>query len=448
MEKKNILIVDDEENMCRILSELLTRAGYSIYDTGNAKEALKIFKNNEISLVITDLIMPGINGLQLLSMVKEIDPALPVILITAYGTVDTAVEAMKQGAYDYILKPFDNEEILFVIKKAIASNRYRNKQLRSTTLGKLLIGSSSKMEFIYKTIDKIAESSATVLIIGETGTGKELVAREIHDRSRRSDGPFICVNCAALPDTLLESELFGYEKGAFTGALNSKPGRFELAAGGTIFLDEIGDMSLLMQAKLLRVMQDKTIIRLGGTKSIKVDLRIITATNKNLETACQKGSFRQDLYYRINVLNIKILPLRDHKEDIPEIANYFIEYLCKKDGYSIKKLSLQTMSVIMSYDWPGNVRELENVIERAVVLSSGDEILPGDLGLQDIKTEHVKQKTLKESVRTTTAQMEKQAISKALNKCKGNRTKAAKILGISRRSLLNKIKLYKLENLK
>ncbi|MBA7657446.1 Regulatory protein AtoC [subsurface metagenome] len=353
MEKKNILIVDDEENMCRILSELLTRAGYSTYDTGNAKEALKIFKNNEISLVITDLIMPGINGLQLLSMLKETDPALPVILITAYGTVDTAVEAMKKGAYDYILKPFDNEEILFVVKKTIASNRYRNKKLRRTIHGKLLIGSSANMDYIYKLIDKIAESSATVLIIGETGTGKELVAREIHDRSRYSEGPFICVNCAALPDTLLESELFGYEKGAFTGAINSKPGRFELAAGGTIFLDEIGDMSLLMQAKLLRVMQDKTIIRLGGTKSIKVDVRIITATNKDLETACRHGSFRQDLYYRINVLNIKIPPLRDHKEDIPEIANHFIEYFCKRDDYPIKKLSSQTTAAILAYDWPG-----------------------------------------------------------------------------------------------
>ena len=355
---------------------------------------------------------------------------------------------MKQGAYDYILKPFDNEEILFVIKKAIASNRYRNKKLRRTTLGKLLIGSSSKMEFIYKTIDKIAESSATVLIIGETGTGKELVAREIHDRSRRSDGPFICVNCAALPDTLLESELFGYEKGAFTGAINSKPGRFELAAGGTIFLDEIGDMSLLMQAKLLRVMQDKTIIRLGGTKSIKVDLRIITATNKNLETACQKGSFRKDLYYRINVLTIKIPPLRDHKEDISEITSHFVDYFCKRDDYPIKKMISQTMDVILTYDWPGNVRELENVIERAIVLSSGDEITPEDLGLQEIKTDTIKHKSLKDSIRFTSAQMEKEAIIKTLKETKGNRTKAAKVLGISRRSLLNKIKLHKLENLK
>jgi len=448
MEKQNILIVDDEENMCRILSELLTRAGYSTYDTGNAKEALKIFKGNEISLVITDLIMPGINGLQLLSMLKQIDPALPVILITAYGTVDTAVEAMKKGAYDYILKPFDNEEILFVVKKAIASNRYRNKKLRRTTHGKLLIGSSANMDYIYTLIDKIAESSATVLIIGETGTGKELVAQEIHDRSRYSEGPFICVNCAALPDTLLESELFGYEKGAFTGAINSKPGRFELATGGTIFLDEIGDMSLLMQAKLLRVMQDKTIIRLGGTKSIKVDVRIITATNKDLETACRHGSFRQDLYYRINVLNIKIPPLRDHKEDIPEIANHFIEYFCKRDDYPIKKLSSQTTAAILAYDWPGNVRELENVIERAVVLSSEDEITSKDLGIQEIKTDTIKHKSLKDSIRFTSAQIEKEAIIKTLKETKGNRTKAAKILGISRRSLLNKIKLYKLENLK
>lgn len=447
MEKEKILVVDDEENMCRILSELLTRAGYSVYDTGNAHDAIRVFKNNSISLVITDLIMPGTNGIELLAKLKEIDPAVPVILITAYGTVDTAVEAMKKGAYDYILKPFDNDEILFVIKKAIAYNKYKNKKLYRTTPGRLLIGSSKKMESIYKTIDKIAESSATVLICGETGTGKELVAREIHERSKRSSGPFICVNCAALPDTLLESELFGYEKGAFTGAINSKPGRFELATDGTVFLDEIGDMSILMQTKLLRVLQDKTFVRLGGTEVIKVDARIIAATNKNLEEACRHGTFRKDLYYRINVLNIYIPPLRMHKDDIRDIATYFANHFCKRDGYPIKKLPEETLSTLLAYDWPGNVRELENIIERAVALSSGDTILPKDTGLGIIGKDTEAEKRLKESVRRTTALVEKEAIMKALQEHHGNRTKAAKALGISRRSLLNKIKLYRLESL-
>lgn len=446
MKKEHILIVDDEENMCRILSELLTQAGYSVCDAGNAHDAIKIFRRTAVSLVITDLIMPGVNGIQLLAIVKEIDPAVPVILITAYGTVDTAVEAMKRGAYDYILKPFDNEEILFTIKKAIASNIYKNQKLYRMTPGRFLIGSSEKIELLYRTIDKIAESSATVLIYGETGTGKELVAREIHERSKQRNGAFICVNCAALPDTLLESELFGYEKGAFTGAINAKPGRFELAAGGTIFLDEVGDMSLLMQTKLLRVLQDKTFVRLGGTTSITVDARIIAATNKNLEEKCRSGVFRQDLYYRINVLNIRIPPLRMHADDVRDIATYFVEQFCKRDGFPIKKIPQETLSTLLSYDWPGNVRELENVIERAVALSSGDTILPQDLGLYGMKTEiHAAQK-LKETVHMTTAHVEKEAIIKALKEHNGNRTKAAKALGISRRSLLNKIKLYRLEN--
>ncbi len=447
MERKTILVVDDEENMCRILSELLTRSGYLVYEAGNSQDALRIFKKNNVSLVITDLIMPGVNGLQLLAALREIEPALPVILITAYGTVDTAVDAMKKGAYDYILKPFDNEEILFLVKKALMASSYRSRKLQRKTSDRLLIGSSKKMKSTYQAIDKIAKSSATVTIYGETGTGKELVAREIHDRSKYSTGPFICVNCGALPDNLLESEFFGYEKGAFTGAINPKPGRFELAASGTLFLDEIGDMSPLMQTKLLRVLEDKTVVRLGGTKSIKVKVRIIAATNKDLKKACLEGSFRKDLYYRINVLAIAIPSLRNHKEDISEIANYFVDHFCKKEGYPKKSLSAQTSVALMNYNWPGNIRELENVIARAVVLSSGEIIQPEDLGLVDIEQDGLTKKDLKESVRATAAMVEKAAIVKALKENKGNRTKAAKALGISRRSLLYKIKYYELKEM-
>jgi DNA-binding NtrC family response regulator len=442
MSKDGILIVDDEENMRRILSQLLTRNGYTAYTAGNAQDALRILREHSVDLVITDLVMPAVNGLTLLTRLKDIDPSIPVIMITAYGTVDTAVAAMKKGAHDYVLKPFDNYEILYAVNKAISSAQNRHRELYRVTPGNLLIGSSEKMAHIYELIDRIADSMATVLIRGETGTGKELVAQEIHNRSKRSDGPFISVNCAALPDTLLESELFGYEKGAFTGATNPKPGRFELAAGGTIFLDEIGDMSVLMQSKLLRVLQDKTITRLGGTETVSTDVRILTATNKDLNQACSNNEFRQDLYFRINVLNLRIPALREHKEDIADIARYFIKYYSKRDNKAIKQISDQSMAHLLAHDWPGNVRELENVIERAVVLSTQAEITPEDLGFHQVKKDDTN--NLKDSIRDTKAQIEKNAIVKALKECGGNKSQAARKLGISRRTIMNKIKQYKI----
>jgi DNA-binding NtrC family response regulator len=438
-----VLIVDDEENMRRILSRLLTAADYSVFTAANAIDAIEIFRQHDISLVISDLVMPRTGGLALLDMLKEIDPSVPVIIVTAYGTVDTAVAAMKKGAYDYVLKPFDNDEVLYAAKKAIASNKYRHTKWYRTAPGNLLIGTSERMTQVYHLIDKIADSLGTVLICGETGTGKELIAREIHNRGPRSDGPFISVNCAALPDTLLESELFGYEKGAFTGAINTKPGRFELAAGGTIFLDEIGDMSLLMQTKLLRVLQDKTVTHLGGTKATHIDVRIITATNKDIERACQKDEFRQDLYYRVNVLNLRIPPLREHKEDIPDIVRYFVQYYSKRDNRPVKEIATVSMNKLIGYDWPGNVRELENIIERAVVFSTQDEIKPEDLGFP--KEIEGNNHNIKDAIRSTTAEIEKQAIIKALQESKGNRSKAANKLGISRRTIINKIKLYKIK---
>lgn len=440
MTKDKILIVDDEENMRQILERLLTSSGYAVVVAASAADAMSLFNKHAISLAITDLVMPGNDGMQLLNALKEIDPSVPVIMITAYGTVHTAVTAMKRGAYDYVLKPFDNNEILFAVKKAISSNKYRNCKWYGGASGNLLIGNSEKIAHIYELIDKVADSMGTVLISGETGTGKELVAREIHRRSSRSEGPFICVNCAALPDTLLESELFGYEKGAFTGAINPKPGRFELAHNGTILLDEIGDMSLLMQTKLLRVIQDKMVTRLGATEANEIDVRIIASTNKDLERACHEKQFRQDLYYRINVLNLKIPPLREHKEDIPDMAQYFVERYCKRDNRPVQAIAPKCVTQLLAYDWPGNVRELENMVERAVVLSKNGKIRYEDLTPH--KPGITTDTNLHDSLRLTKHEIEKHAIANALKECNGNRSKAAKKLGISRRTIINKIKQY------
>lgn len=438
--KDQILVVDDEENMRSILTRLLTSAGYAVLSAASAAEAMKLVDSHTIDLAITDLVMPGTDGMKLLTELKEIDPSMPVIMVTAYGTIETAVAAMKKGAYDYVLKPFDNDEILYVVKKAISSNKYSRHKWYQGATGKLMIGTSEKVMRIYELIDKIADSMGTVLISGETGTGKELVAREIHRRSSRSEGPFICVNCAAVPDTLLESELFGYEKGAFTGAINSKPGRFELAQGGTILLDEIGDMNLLMQTKLLRVLQDKMVTRLGGTQANEIAVRIIASTNKDLDRACREKQFRQDLYYRINVLNIRIPPLREHKEDIPEIAQYFIDRYSKRDSRSVHKITPEGLTRLLAYDWPGNVRELENVIERGVILAQ-DGKLQIDYP-QSQRSSSEEKKSLRNSLRSTTMEIERQAIANALKECNGNRSKAAKKLGISRRTIINKIKQY------
>jgi two-component system response regulator AtoC len=440
MNEEWILVVDDEENMRQILARLLGTAGYHVLTAASAEEAIRTFSKRRFALVITDLVMPDTDGLGLLAALKELDSSIPVVMVTAYGTVETAVAAMKKGAYDYVLKPFDNNEILFAVRKAISSNKDRNIKLYRSIPGNLLIGTSEKMARIYEVIDKIADSMGTVLIRGETGTGKELVAREIHRRSSRGAGPFICVNCAALPDTLLESELFGYEKGAFTGAVNSKPGRFEFARDGTIFLDEIGDMSLLMQTKLLRILQDKTVTRLGGTRAVEIDVRIIAATNKDIERARHDKEFRQDLYYRINVLNLSVPPLREHKEDIPDIAWYFVEHYSKRNNRPVKTITPDGLNRLLACDWPGNVRELENVIERAVIMSVRGKIEAEDLGFHGSGSRG--SNDLKDAVRSTTAEIEKQAIIKALAECDGNRSKAARKLGISRRTIINKIAQY------
>ncbi len=450
MSEKRILVVDDEPNMRKVLSALLRGDGYEVVAASSGEEALKHFRAEQFHAVITDLKMPGMSGLAVLSEVACINSSIPVIVITAYGTVENAVEAMKRGAYDYVLKPFDNTEIRLTVRKALAVQEQSSKEAVSLSLGPgdkyQIIGSSAKMKEVYGTIKKVADSVATVLVLGESGTGKELVARAIHYSGKRKEKPFVRVSCAALPETLLESELFGYEKGAFTGATTRKPGRFELANRGTIFLDEVGDVSSATQAKLLRVLQEREFERLGGTETIAVDVRVIAATSTPLDTALEEASFREDLFYRLNVVSISLPPLRDRKEDIPELVGYFLRKFCKREAKPQKYLDPEALTTLIQYDWPGNIRQLENVIERMVVLEEAKTILPQHIPESVRKGEAeeapVGQPSLKGALEETTARMEKEMIVNALTQTKGNRTKAAQLLGISRRTLQKKLKEY------
>ncbi|MCH7761565.1 sigma-54-dependent Fis family transcriptional regulator, partial [candidate division TA06 bacterium] len=390
---KTILVVDDEPNMRRVLSAVLEKEGFHVLTAGDGEEALRLFVGAGLkttpTAVITDLKMPKMDGLQLLIEIHRRDARIPVVMITAHGTIETAVEAMKRGAYDYITKPFDTEEIKMIVKKALAVQEASSKDVGVQNFEPLLelgpevdskiIGKSRRMKQVYETVHKVSQSVATVLILGESGTGKELIARAIHSNSPRREKPFIRVSCAALPESLLESELFGYEKGAFTGAATRKPGRFELAHQGSLFLDEIGELSTATQSKLLRVLQEREFERLGGVETIKVDVRIIAATSKDLEKALGEGSFREDLYYRLNVVSVDLPPLRERKEDIPDLANYFLERFCKREGKEVKLLNEEALSLLLQYEWPGNIRELENVIEKIVVLQEEKVILPQHL---------------------------------------------------------------------
>lgn len=450
MSKKRILVVDDEPNMRKVLSALLRGDGYEVVAASSGEEALRCFKSREFNAIITDLKMPGMSGLDVLSEVSRINSSIPVIVITAYGTVENAVEAMKKGAYDYVLKPFDNNEIRLTVRKALAVQEQSSKEAVSLSLGPgdkyQIIGSSPKMREVYGTIKKVADSVATVLVLGESGTGKELVARAIHYSGRRKDKPFVRVSCAALPETLLESELFGYEKGAFTGATTRKPGRFELAHKGTIFLDEVGDVSSATQAKLLRVLQEREFERLGGTETIAVDVRVVAATSKSLDEALEGRSFREDLFYRLNVVSISLPPLRDRKEDIPELVGYFLSKFCKREAKPQKDLDPEALKTLIQYDWPGNIRQLENVIERMVVLHEEKVLRPEHIP-ERVRRGEAEELTmgppsLKGALEETTAKMEKEMIVNALTQTKGNRTKAAQLLGISRRTLQKKLKEY------
>ncbi len=370
-----ILVADDEPNIRRVFEAALTKEGYTVLTAENGKKALDIAGANEIDVLVSDLIMPDMTGVELLQKIKAIHPSCAAIIVTGYGTIKSAVEAMRLGAYHYLAKPPDLDEVRIMIKKAIehrallAENKDLKQQLKTNFKLENMVGASGKMQEVYKVVERAAESKATVLIRGESGTGKELVARALHYNSPRAAKPFVAVSCAALPETLLESELFGHEKNAFTGAINARLGRFEMADTGTLFLDEIGDIPPPTQIKLLRVLQEWAFERIGGSKLIKVDVRLVAATNKNLEKAVEDDSFRSDLYYRLNIVTIFMPPLRDRPEDVPTLIEHFFGKYNKANGRSIKKVDADALKLLTAYRWPGNVRELENVIERAIVLS-------------------------------------------------------------------------------
>ncbi len=452
MEK--ILIVDDEKNYPTIIGEILKDEGYTPVTASSSLLALDILKQDYIDLVLTDVKMPGMDGIELLEQIRSMMPDLPVIIMTAYGSVEKAVEAMEKGAYTFILKPFDNETLMAHIRKALSIHKIvqENSMLRNAINSRYnfgnIIGKSRPMQELYETIQKIGPASASILIEGESGTGKELVAKSIHFNSPRKDGAFIAVNCSAFAETLLESELFGHEKGAFTGAATMKKGRFELAHKGTLFLDEIGEIPASIQVKLLRVLQEKTFERVGGTETIKVDFRLIAATNKNLEKEVDNGRFREDLYYRLNVVKAVLPPLRERQEDIPLLVNHFIKKYSRENDteYPLKGVTKEAARLIFDYPWPGNIRELENMVERAVILSGGEYITPADLPvkLRQGMTSNPPLEGIPENagLSETLAAVEKKMIKKALEVTGNVQTEAAKILRIGKSGLNKKIKKY------
>src|SRR5579863_461774 len=435
----SILIVEDEARMRRLLELDLSEAGYQTFSSADAEKGLDLLRREQIDLVLTDLKLPGLGGLEFLQAAKRLNGALPVVVMTAYGTVETAVEAMKAGASDYVLKPFSLAEMRLVVQKELDVRRLReeNRSLREA-LGQRynyanVVANSPAMQEVLALVERVAPTPSTVLLGGESGVGKDLIARVIHQRSSRASGPFIKINSTAIPENLLESELFGYEKGAFTGAATSKPGKFELADKGTLFLDEIGDVPSATQVKLLRVLQEREFERLGGTKTLKVDVRLIAATNRNLRSAIENGTFREDLYYRLNVVPIDIPPLRAHKEDIPALVQFFLERFAKESSQSVKSISPAAMKVLTDFDWPGNIRELENTILRGVTLARGDTLEPSDIQLDTARAAANHTSFLPPGV--SLEQWEQQMIREALRRSNGNKSQAARLLGISRNAL-------------
>lgn len=417
-----ILIVDDDPQMRIALSEALTRLGYSADTSCDGQEAIKRLSSANYALVITDMKMPRMDGLSFLREARK-RWNLPVLVITGFGTVENAVEAMKEGATDYLMKPFSFETLGKAIESIISIHQEHE-----------IITEDPEMKRIITLAGNLAGSEITVLITGESGTGKELIARFIHRVSKRREGPFVAVNCAAIPDNLLESELFGYEKGAFTGATERKAGKFELASGGTILLDEIGEMPMTLQAKLLRVLQEREIDRIGGKRPVPIDVRVIATTNRDLQKECLEGRFREDLYYRLNVFPIRIPPLRERKGDIPALALHFVKKFSSLSGKRINGLTDQAIEILRERQWRGNVRELENVIQRATVIASGDMIRPEDLMFDNMDNPQVP---------GMIREMEKDLILKTLKEVQGNKTKAAKILGVSVRTIRNKLNEYR-----
>ncbi|MBI5491748.1 MAG: sigma-54-dependent Fis family transcriptional regulator [Deltaproteobacteria bacterium] len=449
-----VLVVDDEKGQREILKTILESEGFDVGVATGAQEALSAIQKNNFDLVFSDLKMPGVDGHELLKQINREKPSISIVIVTAHGSIDSAVEAIRDGAFDYLTKPLDREKLLITAKKAVEKSRLmsENIRLRQQLEKKFrpegIIGTDSKMREIFRMIKKVSGSSATVLIYGESGTGKELIARALHYSSPRSGKSFLAINCAAIPETLLETELFGYEKGAFTGAYARNTGLFEAAQDGTIFLDEIGDMSLALQSKLLRVIQEREIRRLGGSLSVKVNVRIIAATNKDLDVEIRKGSFREDLFYRLNVIAFKIPPLRDRKSDIPELVAFFIKRYAEPLEKNIKGVSDEAMNILINYYWPGNVRQLEAAIERAVLLSDGEVIgadaLPMEVMTRPITLGNTDFQLPDEGI--SFEEFEKEMLVKAMTKSNGSLGKAAALLGMSYRTLqyrLNKFGIDK-----
>jgi DNA-binding NtrC family response regulator len=440
-EKPSILIVEDEPKMRRLLELQLAEEGFHARTSPDAETGLQLLGKEPFDVIVTDFKLPGMSGLEFLHAVKRVNAELPVVIMTAYGTVESAVDAMKAGASDYVLKPFSLAELVLIIRKELATHHLRqeNRDLREA-LGhryeyKNIVARSDKMQAVLALVERVAPTNATVLIGGESGVGKDLIARAIHEHSHRASGPFVKINSTAIPETLLESELFGYEKGAFTGASSNKPGKFELADKGTLFLDEIGDVPAAIQVKLLRVLQDREFERLGSTRTHKVDVRMVAATNRDLRAALEEGTFREDLYYRLNVVAIDIPPLRDHKEDIPALAELFLEKSARESGKAVRGITPQAMKLLMDFHWPGNVRELQNVLERAVTLSSGATLDVGDIHIDGpprrVSTDSAP--VLPEGM--TLEQWEEELLREALRRANGNKSQAARALGLSRNAL-------------
>jgi DNA-binding NtrC family response regulator len=449
MTGERILIVDDDESMCEFLTIMLEKEGYEIHAVNRGKDAIELAKNNLFHAAMIDIKMPGMDGMTLLGELRSITPGTPVVIMTAFSSEETAIEAVNRGAFYYLVKQAKKDEIRLVIKKALevgrlqAENKYLKQQLRSRHTSKKIIGKSERIEEVFRLVDKVANCESTVLIYGESGTGKELVAREIHYRSARSEGPFVSINCGALPETLLESELFGHTKGAFTGAVRDKDGLFTVAKRGTFFLDEVGETSPAIQVKLLRVLQEREIIPLGGTKPVKVDVRLIAATNVELEERVREGHFRADLFYRLNVIQIPLPPLRNRRDDIVLLVDFFLNEVSRRAQCGPKTVDAEVMDILVRYDWPGNVRELENVIERAVILQDSDMITREDLppkiqGLADDTSSC----TVEDSRNITLEQLEQRYLAKVLEEVGWRKKVAADILGIDASTLYRKIHRY------
>ncbi len=451
---QTILLVEDKDSMAQMLKETLETEGYGIVIARDGQEGIKNIRENHFDLVLTDLKLPKKDGLEILKTSIAETPLTPVIVMTAFGTIETAVEALKEGAFDFITKPFDTDHLLLLIKRALDNQKLHTENilLKEELASKYnipkIIGQSQEISGVAQKVQKVASAKTTVVLLGESGTGKELFARAIHSLSPRKDYPFVPINCAAIPRELLESELFGHEKGSFTGADMRKIGKFELADKGTIFLDEISEMDLALQAKILRVIQEEEIERVGGVKTIKIDVRIVAASNADLEKAVEEKRFREDLFYRLNVFPIVIPPLRQRKDDIPILVDYFIKKYCSELSGKVKSISDEALDLLLAYHWKGNVRELENCIERAIILCEGSMITPEHISLtRTISAEDhfgnlPMHGTLENAAKKAVAIAETERITRALKETKGNKSRAAELLQVSYKTLLNKIKEY------